>query len=265
MKRILRTILITSLALLPTLAMATVTPLAYYHLGEADPGALAGNTGNATTVDSAGTFNLTTRDGTPKYSSDVAASAVQHTGSTLSMLFNGSTDDYTGPRVSALTDNFGIEAWVKVGATDGGNSTIAYNGNGGGTGWGIYRIGSTFQVLYGGVSLWGSTPITVDQWVNLAVVRAGGLSTFYKDGVSIATSGAAPNATVGGNLMQIGGHNAEYFNGRIDEVRLFSFTSGAFSTNDLLINQIIPEPSTIMLFGLGLAGMFAVYRRRASR
>ena len=54
-------------------AIASPTTLDLYHLGESDPGAIAGNPGNNPTIDSGpGAHNLTP-DGTPHYSSNVGA------------------------------------------------------------------------------------------------------------------------------------------------------------------------------------------------
>lgn len=213
------------MACLSTSAMAVVTTTHLYQLGEADPGVFASGVGNATTIDSVGGNNLT-RNGSPTVSSSAAAS-----GSSLSMDFAGSGVSYSGTSISALTDNFGIEAWVRT-QTNTGNHAIAYNGNTSNAGWGLYQIGGQYQALYGGKAIFGGAGVVLDTWTHLALVRDNGVATVYVNGVaSGGTSATAPNA-VGANPFFIGGNPgnaAESFNGTIDHVRSFSFAPGQFS------------------------------------
>src|SRR5688572_24560997 len=110
-----------SLASLAGSTFAAVTPLAYYRLGEADPGAGASTIGQDPTQDSAGNFDLA-RNGTPMYTSNVSAVAAANVGSTLAMDFAGATpvpenDHYNLVPAGALPtppDNWGIEAWVQA-------------------------------------------------------------------------------------------------------------------------------------------------------
>ena len=252
-------------AVLP--AQATITVLNQWHLGEADAGASAGGAGAAATVDSVGGFNLN-KVGAPTYSSDVPS----RIGSTLSMAFNGTNDEYMNASgvASTLTDNFGIEAWVKSNGSTAGNAAIAYNGNTSNAGWGIYRGGSNYGFLYGGITLTGLTPIS-PQWTELALVRDNGTTSFYVNGVSVYSNSVGPNPPSGG--VGIGGNpqtsGFELFDGQIDEVRIFSFAPGAFSVGDLNVPPPVPTPMlglralallALGLFGLGWLGL----RRRLS-
>lgn len=216
-----------------TSAFAVVTTTHFYRLGEADALAVAGNPSSVTTIDSVGGINLT-RNGTATYSSSAAAS-----GSSLSMDFSGTGNSYSGASVSALNNNFGIEAWVRTETTTG-NHTIAYNGNTSNAGWGIYQLGGTFNGLFGGIAVVGSAPVTLETWTHVALVRDSGLATLYVNGVASGTSGSTPNA-VGANPFFIGGNpgNApETFNGNVDQVRTFTFTPGQFNAaTDLLTTR----------------------------
>src|SRR5204863_6698953 len=87
---------------------ATINVVSYWRLGEADPGAAAGVPAS-TTTDSVGAKNLTFH-GNASYRSDVAASAVTHAGSSLSVNFTSSAYA-VNTIVSTATDNFGIECW----------------------------------------------------------------------------------------------------------------------------------------------------------
>src|SRR5204862_4923942 len=87
---------------------AAVTTVAFYKLGDADPGAAANTLGQNPTVDSSGNgFNLS-RSGSPTNRADVANESMI-LGSTLSMQFNGSSRYSTNFSVTALTTNVGME------------------------------------------------------------------------------------------------------------------------------------------------------------
>lgn len=250
-------------------ARATISVLNQWHLGEADTGAVVGGAGAASTVDSVGTSNLN-KFGTPTYSSDVAPGI----GSGLSMVFsgaNGSQYQISGV-ASTLTDNFGIEAWVKSDGTSRPSVAIAYNGNSSLSGWGIYQFGTNYGFLYGGVVLQGVSPIST-QWTELALVRSSGVTTFYVNGVAVYSGNSAPNFPTGG--VGIGGNSlttgAELFGGKIDEVRIFSFAANQFSTKDLnLPPPAAPAPAlsarTLGALAVGLLGLaWLGLRRRSSR
>ena len=160
--------------------------------------------------------------------------------------------------VSTLTDNFGIEAWVNPDVAVGGHTyVIAFNGAG--NGWGIYQSGSTYSGLLGGVGTVGSGTATVGTWTHVALVRSGGVATFYVNGVpSGATSATAPlTPTIGfaiGSTAQA--LPSQAFSGAIDEVRVFTFefdSGGAghsfFSTNDLLVNLQRVTTGGVLSFG----------------
>lgn len=245
-------------------AQATITVLNQWHLGEGDAGASAGGAGAAATVDGVGGFNLS-KVGAPSYSSNVPL----RIGSTLSVAFNGTTDEYmnTSGVASTLTDNFGVEAWVKWNSGTPGSASIVYNGNSSTSGWGIYQYAATYGLLYGGNLAQSVTPIS-NQWTELALVRDNGTTTFYVNGEVSYTTGIGPNAPVGG--VAIGGNSltsgAELFNGTIDEVRIFSFAPGAFTVGDLNLPPPVPTPASnlrsLSLLALGLLGLAWLGLRR---
>ena len=254
-----------------SVADAAVTTVAYYKLGEADPGAVVGAIAANPTLPSTGAVNLP-RIGSPVYS---AQSIVRPT--PIAVAFNGTTDGFrVAAPISTVTDNFGIEAWVRPNSVTG-NSVIAYNGNTSTSGGGIFRQGNAYGVLYGGnVLATVSNSVTLNQWTHLAVVRSAGTTTIYKSGVAIGSTATGPNVPAGGFSIGINPTvAAEFFSGEIDEVRMFTFTAGQFATSDLLTGLSYTEPTPVVpttswqtqaLMLLALLGFGAwMLRRRQSR
>ena len=75
---------VATVSVIPTGTSSTVTAVAYYRLGENDPGAVAGHAANSTTVDLIGGANLSVLGTPATYSASTGV-----TGSTLCLALNG--------------------------------------------------------------------------------------------------------------------------------------------------------------------------------
>lgn len=140
------------------------------------------------------------------------------------------------PVVSAATDSFGMEIWVKAdNVTDSGY--IFHNGNGNGVGF--YKNGDHYAVHIPGVLMADVAPASTTIWTHLAIVRDsvafGGMKLFvdgmqagFIDSVVSAPSG---ELVIGLNPWTPGGD--EFFLGNVDEARIFTFMSGQFVADDL--------------------------------
>jgi hypothetical protein len=98
---------------------------------------------------------------------------------------------------------------------------------------GLFRNGASWGFLYGGQVLAATPASSVDlnTWTHLALVRSGGVSTLYKNGVAVVSSATAPAVPAGAFAIGVGApSNGEFFAGNIDEVRVFTFTAGQFAT-----------------------------------
>lgn len=224
------------IGMLSASAHANVTNVVWYRLGENDPGAAPGAT-PTNTIDLVASNNLTFSNAA-FYSSDIAPSAVTAVHSSLSVNLTNSAYAYHSP-VTTVVDNFGIECWVKPAGTSGGQ-VIAYNGNTATGGWGLLiNNSSTYQALYGGKILFGTNAAVPNVWTHLALVRNSGMATFYVNGIATITSPVTP--AVPASNFAIGAPpqspTSEFYTGLIDEVRVFTFAPGQFSTNDLLLNR----------------------------
>jgi 1-phosphatidylinositol phosphodiesterase len=216
---------------------ALTTPLAYWRLGEDDPAAVNGTTATTTSnqYGAALTFNAPVT-----YTAAVSPIAAGWLGSRLGLGFTTGTYGTNGLITgldggTALTDNFGIELWVKP-STLTGNQCLAYNGHTGTSGWGLYQFGANYGALFGGVIIFGSGPAAAGVWTHLALVRNNGAATLYVNGVASGTVPDGPNVPAG--RFAIGAQPqslaAEFFAGALDEVRVFTFQPGQFSPDNLL-------------------------------
>ena len=233
-----------------TASQAAVTNVAWYRLGEDDPGAASGVAVTGFTTNLTGIQNLIPFGG-PRYTNRFAPAAASQVGSRLSINFNGTSQYLSNAIVSTAVDNFGLEVWVKPNATDSGNRTIIYNGNPIANGWGIIqRAGTEYRGSLGGMTAFGPATAAAGVGAHLALVRDNGTTTFYVNGVASGTSVGVPSPAT--NSFMIGAHPQfganTWFNGAVDEVRVFTFAPGQFSTNDLLLNvqRVTTAPATAL-------------------
>jgi hypothetical protein len=265
---------------------------AYYQLGDADPGAVAGQPGNSITQDSfSGDKDLTRLD-TPKYSSEVPARGPA--GDKLSMQFANiglggpafpGSYGRTSP-LDATQQGIVLEAWARLGPSnlklpnpvDDEFRIVAAN-----PGFGLYAHGVDYVALIGSFEL-KIGPADDGQWHHIAYVHNFNTHSVYYDGNLVTTivqdplPGGKPSiagfwigGTDGGSSGALGagfpaltGPTASGFNGWIDDVRYQSFNpiaAGAFEPTAFLISPV-PEPTGIAML-LGLAtGSGIMFRRR---
>ena len=235
-KTTVRSILLTALLALTFSAPAAVTPVSHWRMGENDPSANPGASA-ATTPDLIGGRTMTLL-AAPLYQSAVSATAAARVGSTRSIQFFANTYG-TNTLIPSLTNNFGIELWVNPNATNA-TQCLAYNGNTSLNGWGLYLFNGQYRGLFGGVSFAGETNAVPGVWAHVALVRDNGTTTLYVNGIPAgATSTSTPNPPTGifAAAAQPQNPALEQFSvaGYLDEIRVFTFAPGSFSTNDLLL------------------------------
>ena len=215
------------------LTSAALTNVAWYRLGELDPGGIAGLSVTNTTADTMGVRHLR-QFGNPLYTNAVSGTASNRVGSGLAIQFNGSASQLlSNSFVSAANDNFGFEAWIRPDAVDSNFRIIIGNGTPGLSGWGLLQQEDLVAGYIGNQVTYG-VPVSMGVWAHVAVVMASGDASIYLNG---QYGGTLPLPTAfGAGPFTVGGGEGTGFLGAIDEVRVFTFASGQFSTNDLLFN-----------------------------
>lgn len=242
MKLFLPSILLPLLA--AAMAQATVTPYAHYRMGDGDPST---NGGNNLPYDSSGNDRhlANSASGTPAVSaSGGPTNDAFYTFTGSNQYFFGTTTSWDPPE-----DNVGVEAWVRTSNLTQINKNIFGTGDNtkglnlgfdanGGIGW----FGAVASKAFAGNT--GVAGYTAGTWIHLAVVRSGGITTFYANGIPSGTTTAVPNNASGtGALhMAVTSGGASAFTGEIAEARIFTFAAGAFDPNtDLLITPVPPQ------------------------
>lgn len=229
MNSFFRRLLSGALVLLGTVqaTYSAVTVLRHYRLGDDDPGAAHG-TIVTNSVDSVSGSILTITAGPVTYSSEVAAG---NTDSSLSFQYSG-VQSASAAAIAHLTNNFGMEAWIKP---DLEGSCVVYNGATGQNGFGFVQSGMMFEAFFG-LGYFGTTVGEVDTWSHLALVRDGGIATFYLNGIPVGSSSATPNSATGSLSCRTrpAFAGSTTYRANIDEVRIFTFAPGQFSISDLL-------------------------------
>ncbi len=135
-------------------------------------------------------------------------------------------------RVTAVTDNWTISAWVNPASLPQNTAMIFYNGSDQG-GYGIVlgpaANSSEFGGLYGQVVWIGSgySLPSANTWYHLVMVRDSGTAKFYVNGVQTANTSNSNPLAVAGCLSiaeqydNCSSPKGRRFNGKIDDVRIY--------------------------------------------
>lgn len=118
--------------------------------------------------------------------------------------------------------------------------------------WDVNRAGQANLIIPRN----STTLVTDNDWTALALVRSGGVLSFYVDRILAGTSTGSIGTTDG--RLALGfqqGVGTNQFKGDFDEASFFTFGPGAFNA----ATDLIPEPNVAMLGGLGV---LALLRRR---
>jgi len=168
----------------------------------------------------------------------------------------------TSPAGVSFTDDFTIEAWVKL-ESYGGTYNIAsrYDGS---DGFRLY-VNTTGQVaIYGdGAStreFTTSNALPLGLWVHVAATldMSGAAATIYFDGILIpntSTGAAGTSLTQAGNLQVGAANGANFFDGKISDVRIWSVVRTAQNVLDNMHKRLVGDETNLVAY-FKLAGDF---------
>jgi hypothetical protein len=145
--------------------------------------------------------------------------------------FKASEDDVLKIPASEELDfdeEFTLEAWVRPSGEDNHHAPLIDKQEGSGHGYFLYEGGTVSDRPYGaadeeGEFVHAEEPLPADTWSHVALVFSGNRTYLYVDGELVDNGAAEPTVTSEGEL-EIGGSSdtGEYFDGRIDEVRIYN-------------------------------------------
>jgi hypothetical protein len=179
-------------------------------------------------------------------------------------------DSMWGIGYNPPAENFGIEMWVfpqsngvhPYGTAGGNGGWIFSSGQSGGV---ALRINGTSTNSYidafdvGNDNEIGAiAPVDTNNWMEIAIVNAAGITTFYTNGVPCGLSLSNATTASAGDVYAFAApdDNSAYC-GYADEMRMFTFAAGAFTTNDLLLRpagpNIVIEPKSAVVWTGGAA------------
>ncbi len=218
-------------------ACATVTEKIRYRLGEA--GSLGADN---MPLDGTGGYNLLAQiNGAGTF---VVTNGLGAGDSTAALRFNGINQGFygNGGDMNTIigTDNFGVELWVRTPNITQENYDFIFSltgDSGAATGPAIHLANGRWSASIPGYQ-WiggspfdpgGGVPAVANVWTRLAVVRSAGLFRLYVNGVAHPLTTTQPPVGMNGFHLAVNPGGAVYFEGDIDEVRVFTFAAGAFN------------------------------------
>ena len=149
------------------------------------------------------------------------------------LAFNGTSSWVTIANSSALnlTSGMTLEAWVKPTSLSSDWTTLLMKEGGNAPSYGIYATDDAANPPAGFVSTsgmyrsaQGTSSLPVNQWSFLAATYDGSVLRLYVNGTLAASTSVSGAISASSGALRIGGNSVwgEYFNGVIDQVRIYS-------------------------------------------
>jgi Concanavalin A-like lectin/glucanases superfamily len=201
------------------------------------------NEGNGTTVhDASGNGNNGTLQGGASWTTS------GRYGNAIS--FNGTNAYVNVPSSSSLqlTSAMTLEAWVNPSLLTGNWRNVIYKGN---DNYYLEADSTSAKPVTGGIlggsygEVYGPNALTVNTWVHLAGTYDGATLRLYVNGVQVNSRVQTGTIATSTNPLQIGGDSiyGQYFQGKIDEVRIYNRALSATQIQSDMNTPITPSPT----------------------
>jgi hypothetical protein len=196
------------------------------------------NEGSGTIVgDSSGNANTGALSGTTWTTAGKFGSALVFNGTNARVTINDSNS-------LDLTTGMTLEAWVYPTVTPSGWRTIVDKSTDiyylmASSGQNTPAVGATFAA--GNQNTYAPSALPVNTWAHVAATYDGAMVRLYVNGVQVASQAQTTPLTTSTQALYIGGNSpyGEYFQGRIDEVRIYN---RALSATDIQFDMATPLP-----------------------
>ncbi|WP_165229421.1 LamG domain-containing protein [Aquisphaera insulae] len=220
------------------------------------------NVVGSTVFDSAGSLNGTIVGGA---TIDPGAGV----GGSAALEVSPSHDGYVdfGNVLPMTSGSFSFQVWVKTnsaGLAGGKHHSGFWNGYF----MGIDNNGGAYFYAGGFTSGSSNAVVTDGLWHQLVGVydTTANATSIYVDG---KLESSAPRASIQGNDadfiiggINIAGTNGRTFNGLLDNVSIFNSSLTAAQVRELYASQVVPEPASASLLGMGIAATIGLFRLR---
>jgi hypothetical protein len=132
----------------------------------------------------------------------------------------------------------GNGAWLFCSGTSGGATFVLTND-------GVENMTIAAQIVpvTGGSQIGDSWAVDTNRWTHLAIVNDNGTNTFYVNGVQHGASADPSLSTAPAGTIYAGSASGTQptYEGYLDELRISTFSSGQFSTTDLMTRAMSPD------------------------
>ena len=146
-----------------------------------------------------------------------------------------------------LTTGLTLEAWVRPAVTGGWRTALAKD-QPGSLAYGLYANSSgsfpgTEVFIGSSRSLNGTTPLPVGTWSHVASTYDGTILRLYVNGTQVSQLLVAGSIATSSAPLHVGGNGVwgEWFNGSIDEVRVYNRALGAAEIQADMVRSITPD------------------------
>jgi hypothetical protein len=166
--------------------------------------------------------------------------------------FDGSNDYANIGNILPTVSDFTEECWVKIPSTASGVCYFMGSNNGACIGNLLqYTISTSTLSFYerpncSGVSVDYTVSLADNTWHHLAGVRSGSSLYLYVDGVQVGTGTAYNNASM--TVFRLGNRNAIYYQGLIDEVRIWNVARTAQQIKSGMYNTVAASSSGLLAY-----------------